>query len=277
VASVSRQSRSLVWSACLTLVLVGAAHSSSGGSGPGSVAGTGRPVIVVGSFDFPESVLLAYPYADALAGRGYPVRVLPGLGPRELVDPALMTGLLQLVPEYTGSALEFVSLGRIPATASIAATAGALAAAAAGRGLVTGRPAAAQDGNAIVVTAATAARYRLRTISDLARGGEQAGVRRPIAALPSGWTANGADAGNGRAVFWLDSDQAGRQAVTVTLTAACNTAGAERIPSDQPGATRFERPLTLQPRTPRCGCTPWPADASPTSSASPSARRPAWR
>jgi osmoprotectant transport system substrate-binding protein len=39
----------------------------------------------------------------------------------------------------------------------------------AGRGLITGRPAAAQDGNAIVVTAATAARYRLRTISDLAR------------------------------------------------------------------------------------------------------------
>ena len=39
----------------------------------------------------------------------------------------------------------------------------------AGRGLVAGRPAAAQDGNAIVVTAATAARYRLRTISDLAK------------------------------------------------------------------------------------------------------------
>ena len=39
----------------------------------------------------------------------------------------------------------------------------------AARGLVTGRPAAAQDGNAIVVTAATAARYQLRTISDLAR------------------------------------------------------------------------------------------------------------
>ena len=71
--------------------------------------------------------MLAYLYADALAGRGYPVRVLPGLGTRELVDPALMTGLLQLVPEYTGSALEFVSLGRVHATASVAATAAALA------------------------------------------------------------------------------------------------------------------------------------------------------
>jgi hypothetical protein len=69
-----------------------------------------------------------------------------------------------------------------------------------------------------------------------------------IAALPSGWTADGADVGNGQAVFWLDSDQAGRRALTITLTAACNTSGAERIPSDQPGAARFERPVTLQPR-----------------------------
>ena len=62
-----------------------------------------------------------------------------------------------------------------------------------------------------------------------------------IGALPSGWTADGADTGNGKAVFWLDSDQAGVRAVTVTLTAACNTSGAVRVPSDQPGAARYER------------------------------------
>jgi hypothetical protein len=48
--------------------------------------------------------------------------------------------------------------------------------------------------------------------------------------------------------FWLDSDLAGPQAVTITLTAACDTAGAIRVPSDQPGAARFERPLALEPR-----------------------------
>ena len=69
-----------------------------------------------------------------------------------------------------------------------------------------------------------------------------------IAALPSGWTADLAEVGNGRMVFWLDSDLAGARAVTVTLTAACNTSGAVRVPSDQPGAARFERPLSLQPR-----------------------------
>ena len=39
----------------------------------------------------------------------------------------------------------------------------------AGRGLVAGRPSAAQDGNVIVVTAATAARYGLRSVAGLAR------------------------------------------------------------------------------------------------------------
>jgi osmoprotectant transport system substrate-binding protein len=126
-------------------------------------------VITVGSFDFPESVLLAHLYAGALSARGYPVRVLPDLGSRELVEPALMTGLVQLVPEYIGSALEFVSLGRAHATADVAATATALAKAMAARGIVIARPALAQDANAIVVTGATASRYRLRTISDLVR------------------------------------------------------------------------------------------------------------
>jgi membrane-associated phospholipid phosphatase len=69
-----------------------------------------------------------------------------------------------------------------------------------------------------------------------------------IAALPSGWTPGGTDIKNGHALFWLDSDQAGHRAVTITLTRTCSTSGASRIPSDQPGAARFERPLSLQPQ-----------------------------
>ena len=158
--------------ACLVLTIACAACTpgTAGGNPPGpAAAGAAGPgVITIGSFDFPESVLLAYLYAGALSARGYPVRVLPDLGSRELVEPALMTGLVQLVPEYTGSALEFVSLGRAHATASVAGTAATLARWMAPRGLVTARPAAAQDANAIVVTGATAARYRLRAVSDLA-------------------------------------------------------------------------------------------------------------
>ena len=69
-----------------------------------------------------------------------------------------------------------------------------------------------------------------------------------IAALPSGWTIGGADIASGKTSFWLDSDRAGPRALTVTLTAACDTAGAHQIPSDQPGTRRFERPLSLAPQ-----------------------------
>jgi len=162
--------RAMARAACLLLIVACAACTTADSPAPtASGPGSGSAVITVGSFNFPESILLAHLYADVLAGKGYRVRVLPDLGTRELVDPALMAGLIQLVPEYTGSALEFVSLGRVPATANVAATTSALARSMAARGLVTGRPTAAQDGNAIVVTAATAARYRLRTISDLTR------------------------------------------------------------------------------------------------------------
>ena len=68
-----------------------------------------------------------------------------------------------------------------------------------------------------------------------------------IAALPAGWTIGGADIASGKASFWLDSDRAGPAAITVTLTATCDTSGAQQIPSDQPGMRRFERPLSLVP------------------------------
>ncbi len=154
--------------ACLALAVVCCACGSGPADHGGGAAQRGA-VITVGSFDFPESVLLAGIYAGALTAQGFPVRVLPDLGARELVDPALMSGLVQVVPEYSGSALEFLSLGRQSATSDVTATGRALAGQAAGRGLVAGRPSAAQDANVIVVTAATAARYHLRSIAGLAR------------------------------------------------------------------------------------------------------------
>jgi len=69
-----------------------------------------------------------------------------------------------------------------------------------------------------------------------------------IAALPSGWHVGGAEVASGHARFWLNSDQAGAHAVTITLSAACDTSGARQILSDQPGTRRFERPLTLRPQ-----------------------------
>jgi membrane-associated phospholipid phosphatase/tRNA A-37 threonylcarbamoyl transferase component Bud32 len=69
-----------------------------------------------------------------------------------------------------------------------------------------------------------------------------------LAALPSGWQLGGVDISSGKASFWLDSDRAGGRSATITLAAACDTAGARQIPSDQPGTRRFERPLSLVPQ-----------------------------
>jgi osmoprotectant transport system substrate-binding protein len=164
--------RAVLITACIGLALALSACTSAGGHiSPTARDQAGRHgrVITVGSFDFPESVLLAQIYGQALAAGEFPVRILPNLGAREVVDPALVDGLVQLVPEYAGSALGFFSLGRLSATSNAGATNRTLATSVAGRGLVAARPAPAQNANAIVVTAATAARYRLRSIADLAK------------------------------------------------------------------------------------------------------------
>jgi osmoprotectant transport system substrate-binding protein len=80
----------------IALALTSSACTSGSGGGPmpgGRAAGPGN-AIIVGSFDFPESVLLADIYSGAIAARGFPVQVMPDLGSRELVDPALMSGLI---------------------------------------------------------------------------------------------------------------------------------------------------------------------------------------
>jgi membrane-associated phospholipid phosphatase len=69
-----------------------------------------------------------------------------------------------------------------------------------------------------------------------------------IAALPAGWSIRGADISTGKVRLWLDSDRAGPQAITVTLTAACNTSGTHQIPSDRPRMRRFEHVASLIPR-----------------------------
>jgi tRNA A-37 threonylcarbamoyl transferase component Bud32 len=69
-----------------------------------------------------------------------------------------------------------------------------------------------------------------------------------INALPYGWHPDGADIASGHARFWLDSNLAGPAALTVTLTTACDTAGARQVRSGQPGTQQFERQLSRAPR-----------------------------
>jgi osmoprotectant transport system substrate-binding protein len=124
--------------------------------------------VTIGSFDFAESALLSELYAQALEAQGYEVERAGEVGPREIVAPALVRGLLELVPEYAGTALTFLSLGDTSPTADTVSTHEALARSAAERGLVALAPSPAQDANAFVVTRATAERLGVERLSDLA-------------------------------------------------------------------------------------------------------------
>jgi osmoprotectant transport system substrate-binding protein len=126
-----------------------------------------RPPVVVASFDFPESEILAELYGQALRQRGYPVEVVAGLGTREVVEPALEQGKVDLVPEYLGTALTFLDDGR-PPTGDPAATHARLQRAFATRGVSVAAFAPAEDRNGFVVTGELARRRGLERISDLA-------------------------------------------------------------------------------------------------------------
>ena len=157
-----------LWLGILAPLVLAACTVGGGLPGPtGPVGGAPRSAVTVASFNFPESELLAEIYGRALRKAGYPVEVLRGLGPRELLEPALARGLIDLVPEYAGSALQFLTLERKLPPSGVGPTHRALRRALARRGLDALDAAPAQDANAIVVTRATSRRYGLRTISDL--------------------------------------------------------------------------------------------------------------
>ena len=145
-------------------VLASCASAGAAATPPGRAPGT---AVVVASFNFPESELLAAIYALALMQAGIPARLQLGLGPRELVRHALAQGVVDMVPEYLGTALTSLEPGADVATYDPVAVRRELARALARWHVQVLQPAAAQDQDGLVVTGATAARLRLRTVSDL--------------------------------------------------------------------------------------------------------------
>lgn len=124
--------------------------------------------IVVASFDFAESRLVAEIYAYALEDEGITVDRQLDLGPRELVLPALRQGFVDVIPEYAGSALDAASPASSVDRSDVAAVADELADAVRPWGIDVLSPSPASNQNALAVTAATAAERHLDDISDLA-------------------------------------------------------------------------------------------------------------
>ncbi|MDP9219287.1 MAG: ABC transporter substrate-binding protein [Actinomycetota bacterium] len=157
----TRRNARTVLATALIVALAGCA-----GGGP-SQPPSGRGVVRVASYDFSENEVLAEVYGQALRRKGFRVTLSAQLGTREIVEPALEQGHLDLVIDYLGTALDFASPGD-PHTHGDSATAyQALRTKLAPRGIDTLGFAQAQDQNGFAVTAQFARQHGLSKISDL--------------------------------------------------------------------------------------------------------------
>jgi osmoprotectant transport system substrate-binding protein len=149
--------------------LFGVAACGSGSNDPlatGASASKAAPgSVVVGSANFPESALLAEIYAGALAAKGVKVDKKLNIGSRETYIPALKDGSIDLIPEYTGVLDQYFNKNAKATTAD--AVYAELKAAVPATMTVLNKS-AAEDKDAVVVTKETAAKYKLKSIADLA-------------------------------------------------------------------------------------------------------------
>jgi osmoprotectant transport system substrate-binding protein len=154
--------------ALVAALVLAAAGCDRGQAPPPPPEDPGRPTIQLASFDFPESELLGQLYGQALDQHGFPVEQVVQLGSREVVAPALEQGKVDMVPEYLGSALNFLNDRDRVATADPRQTHARLEQAFAPRGVSVLAFAPAVDRNGFVVSGDLARRHHLERISDLA-------------------------------------------------------------------------------------------------------------
>ncbi len=143
------------------LLLVGACAAGGGGGN--------KPTLKIGSDGFYESELMAQIYGQAAKAQGFPVDFNGlAMGARAVTTPALISGKIDMKPEYIGSGLSYFEKGK--ATGDPAANRAALQTVlkTKGGGITVLDYTPAQDQNAFVVRQETATQYNLSTMSQLA-------------------------------------------------------------------------------------------------------------
>jgi osmoprotectant transport system substrate-binding protein len=156
--------RSSVW----LVALVGLAVVAAACGGTTSSGTTSKGTITVAGFNFPESSILAQVYGQSLAHDGYTINYKLNLGTRKVVAPALQSSQIDMYPGYAASDLEYYNHSAGEATPDPVATTDKLNTYLAKVNAVALTPSPAVDGNAYAVTKATADKYKLKTLSDLA-------------------------------------------------------------------------------------------------------------
>ncbi len=150
----------------------------SGDDGSKTAGGSGKKgSLVVGSAAFTESKVLAELYAQVLADAGYRTSITT-VKNRELYEPSLEKGEIDVVPEYAATIAEFLNAKangpKAPdekpvASSDVAATVAKLTELAGPRGLKVLPAGGAVDQNAFAVSKEFAEKNKLKTLSDLGR------------------------------------------------------------------------------------------------------------
>lgn len=143
--------------------------SSSAKSGSGSnplAPGASGNALVVGSANFPEDELLAEVYAQALQAKGIKATAKLSIGAREVYYPQIKNGAISIIPEYNGELLSTSVDPKSPAKSTADVDAALKAKLPSTLEVLPAAPAV--DADSVTVTQATATKYHLKSIADLA-------------------------------------------------------------------------------------------------------------
>jgi osmoprotectant transport system substrate-binding protein len=164
-----------------SMVALALVTTSCGSTGGPSSSASPKGTITIASFNFSESIILAHIYGGALKNKGYTIVYRDKLGNREIVEPALENGQIDLYPGYAATDLNFVDKRQgvaLEAGTDAATNVQKLNARLSSKGIKALDPSPAVDQNAFAVTKAEADQNHLVKLSD-------------VAAVASGWTLGG--------------------------------------------------------------------------------------
>lgn len=126
-----------------------------------------KPAITVGSANFTEAIVLGEIYAQGLEAKGYKVTKKLNIGARDVYWKALTSGSVDLLPEYTGALLRFVTKSATAGSTDNTKTFDDLKTALAKVNVVPFTPTPGQDKDGIVTNKQTANQYHLTKLSDV--------------------------------------------------------------------------------------------------------------
>jgi osmoprotectant transport system substrate-binding protein len=153
-------------------------NNDSGSSGTtNSDSGGEKPAITVGSANFPENVVLAEIYAGALQAKDFQVSKKLNVGSREALFPALKSGEITVVPEYSGALLSYLTDAKSKAKEIGEQVTDIKAELPTELTLL--EPSAAEDKDTITCNKETVDKYGLKSIEDLAKVGDQITIGGP--------------------------------------------------------------------------------------------------